>query len=472
MGEDIQTRTFSPEDAAIFDTRLLEETKLCRIWLEDNRFCKTGDIGGFELEAWLIDQNNNPAPQNASFLNAMQNPLVVPELSTFNVEFNTDPVALKGDAFSRMQSQLQEVWGKAQGIAHTLNTKLMMIGILPTLKDDELTLEHISPSNRFFALNTQILKERHDTPITLDIKGKDHLTATHNDVMLEAAATSFQVHLQVPADMGARFYNASKIASAFTVAAGANSPYLLGCDLWDETRIPLFEQAISVGEFDYAERVTFGIRYLDESLLEVFDANRQRYPVLLPLLYDDGPQYLRHLRLHNGTIWRWNRALIGFDAAQEPHLRIEHRVIPAGPTVIDNIANAALYYGLAYAFSYADLAPESQLPYRACRDNFYAAAEFGLKADIMWMDGESTSLKKILLDELLPLAAEALNRLGLSENDISTYLGIIEKRVRSGQNGATWQRHYMAQHKATFSDLCVAYYQRQEDGKPVHEWSF
>jgi hypothetical protein len=55
------------------------------------------------------------------------------------------------------------------------------------------------------------------------------------------------------------------------------------------------------------------VRYARESILECFEANRTRYPVLLPAVMDEPPESLAHLRLHNGTIWRWNRPLIGFD---------------------------------------------------------------------------------------------------------------------------------------------------------------
>lgn len=471
MGQEIKTTRFDQQDFAEFAQRLRLETDLLRLWFTQRRFSEECCIGGFELEACLVDAEGLPAPINARFLEALRNPLVVPELAAFNVELNTEPRKLVGPVLSRMHDDLQSIWDEGNATAARLGAELVMIGILPTLPQSALCLANMSAMKRYTALNEQIFRLRRGNPVQLQIAGSDKLRKEHHDVMLESAATSFQIHLQVSQEKGPRLYNASKVVAAPMVAACANSPYLFGCDLWDETRIPLFEQAVCVGGSDYRRRVTFGVGYAQSSLMECFDSNRDRYPLLLPMISDDPREKLSHLRLHNGTIWRWNRPLIGFDADGTPHLRVEHRVIPAGPSVPDSIANLALYFGLAYAFAHRNPPAESRIPFEVARDNFYAAARQGLRAEIVWLDGNPVSVRELLLTELLPLARQGLSRLDLDLTDMNTFLAIIEARVRTGQNGTNWQRAYVAKHGPDMQALCSAYRERQASATPVHEWT-
>jgi gamma-glutamyl:cysteine ligase YbdK (ATP-grasp superfamily) len=304
----------------------------------------------------------------------------------------------------------------------------------------------------------------------LSINGRERLYLEHADVMLESAATSFQIHLKVSPGEAVRVYNASKILSAPIVAACANSPYLFGCDLWDETRIPLFEQAVDVGATAFTKRVTFGIRYARKSISECFRANLERFPVLLPQLMDEPPERMAHLRLHNGTIWRWNRPLIGFDADDRPHLRIEHRVVPSGPTVADCIANAALYFGAVRALADEATPPERDIGLEQARANFYAAARESLDAEIQWLGGRQGLVQELLITELLPLARRGLLSLGIDRSEIDTWLGIVESRVRARRTGATWQRAFVQRCGCDMQALTEAYLTRQESGAPVHEW--
>ena len=469
MGEEISNSHFQSSDFDAFEARLAQETQLLEDWFQDKKFQDCGAVGGFELEAWLIDKACQPAGINEAFLKRVDNPLVVPELSTFNVEMNTPPAALQGSALSDMATALNSIWTFSNEKAGEMSIQLMMIGVLPTIAEPKLTLDNISPLNRFYAINEQILKARRDKPFTLDIQGHDHLQLEHGDVVLEAAATSFQVHLQVPPSQSAAFYNASLVASAPSVAAAANSPFVFNHDLWAESRIPVFEQAVAVGRPGYAERVTFGTRYLDNSVLEIFQANQKRYPILLPLSFDDSPAHMRHVRLHNGTIWRWNRALIGFDDEGAPHLRLEHRVIPAGPTVEDCIANSAFYYGLVHGLA-KDPGLTQKIPFAVAKDNFYRAAKLGLDASVDWTQGKRMALREIILDELVPLANQELLALDLEESDVEHYLSIIHERVASGQNGAKWQRRFVKKHKADMAALCAAYVENQNSNRPVHTW--
>jgi gamma-glutamyl:cysteine ligase YbdK (ATP-grasp superfamily) len=469
MGREIEDSHFRPEDFAEFQRRLREETALLEDWLEGGAFSEARPMGGFELEAWLVDERGHPAGINEAYLARLDDPLVVPELATFNVELNGEPQPLEGDALTRLYRDLRDLWGRCDRTAGAMGARLAMIGILPTARPADFTLANMSPLQRYAALNEQVLRLRRGRPIEVDIQGEDRLRLAHRDVMLEAAATSFQIHLKVPAPAAGRYYNASKILSGPMVALSANAPFLFGRDLWAETRIPLFEQSVAVAGSDLTQRVSFGVGYV-HSVVECFLANRDRYPLLLPHLMDERPETLSHLRLHNGTIWRWNRPLIGFDDDGSPHLRIEHRVVPSGPTVADGIANAAFYFGAVHALARREPAPERELPFETARRNFYNGARYGLAARADWLGGGGLAMDRLCLDELLPLARDGLAELGIAEAEARHWLGLVEARVRRGVNGATWQRRWVARHGPDMEDLVGAYLERQSSGLPVHRW--
>jgi gamma-glutamyl:cysteine ligase YbdK (ATP-grasp superfamily) len=470
MGQEISSRRFSDEDFAEFRRRLEAETQLLAQWFEQGVFRPRGNQAGMELEACLLQQSGDPAPDNQRFMQGLEEPLVVPELATFNLELNSRVRALQGNVFARMALELTALWARCNRRAAELDLRMGMIGILPTLAQSSLSLGCMSPLNRYRALNEQIFRLRNGQPVRLKIDGRESLNLAHEDVMLESAATSFQIHLQVDASQAAVLYNLSKMVSAPMVAVSANSPYLFGCDLWDETRIPLFEQSISVGASDLTKRVSFGIRYVYESIMENFTANLLRYPVLLPLLMDEPQERLAHLRLHNGTIWRWNRPLIGFDRDGTPHLRIEHRVVPAGPSIVDCVANAAFYFGLVIGLLEREERPTDRLKFSSARNNFYAAARSGLAAELAWFNVERVSVDRLIRERLLPVARAGLGRLQVDADEIDHWLGIIRERVESRQTGAAWQRAWVARHGPDFHGLMQTYLQHQESGKAVHEW--
>ncbi len=479
MGEEIGSDHFRQKDFQRFLSSLSRETSLLGDWFDQGVFSDTGKVGGFELEAWLVDANGQPSAINESYLSLTEASglPVVPELSRFNVEINSEPRALQGKVLSQMHAELKNTWQQCCGLAQQLDASLMMTGILPTIKESELILANMSNVKRFRALNEQVLRLRNGRPLEIDIQGSESLQMSHGDVMFESAATSFQLHFQVEISQSARYYNAAHILSAPMVAISANSPYLFGRDLWDETRIPLFEQAVAMADVygrdgAQAGRVTFGAGYIESSVYECFLRNLGCYPILLPSLTDAPVEQLSHLRLHNGTIWRWNRPLIGFDESGKPHLRIEHRVVPAGPTVIDSIANAALFYGALEAMASADVAPETRLGFEQARENFYAAAKHGLNAEVVWLDGKKVPILSLLQQQVLPLARQGLEKLGIDRDDMDLYLGVIEGRIKKQTNGAVWQRAYVARHGADMVQLTQAYHERQQQGQPVHEWSW
>jgi len=474
MGEEIRTSSFKNADFDRFKNSLKKETELLESWFKDKKFSSSSERAGFELESWLVDEQLYPAPINDSFLKKLNSPLASPELANFNVELNSTPCDLSGDALTRMQNELDENWERCKKTAKELHADIVMIGILPTLDNDVLNLANMSKMKRYRALNREVLHQRKGKPLVFDINGVEHLRVTHRDVMMEAAATSFQIHLQVNLDNAVRLFNASIAITGPLLALSVNSPYLFGKDLWDETRIPVFEQAVAVGGFDGAafgpiKRVTFGDTYIRESLFECFKENLEHYPVLLPVELDSN-ELLPHLRLHNGTIWRWNRPLIGFDESGEPHLRIEQRVVPAGPTTQDAIANAAFYYGAVTALAALDVPIEKLIPHSSTRDNFYAAARFGLRSSQRWINDKDINAADLILEQLLPLAHQGLTSLGISMDDSDKYLGIIQNRVKSGQTGAAWQRAFIKKQGNNMTELTKAYMKNQNSGEPVHRW--
>lgn len=474
MGQEIDAARFCKRDFEAFHARLYDETQLLRQWFEQGRFANDNTACGFELEVWLVDQDGWPAPINAQFIETMASPLVTPELASFNLEFNYTPQTLTGAALETLHGEMQQLWDAGNRTATALNSQLVMIGILPTVRNEDLTMTHISGMKRYQALNEQVLRLREGRPLELNIYGQEKLHSTHTDVMMESATTSFQIHMQVPLDRAARIYNASLVVSAPMVAVSANSPFMFGKSLWAETRIPVFEQSVELGGYEAGahgpmRRVTFGSGYVRESLYEVFAENLDHYPILLPMLLEDDPAHFAHVRLHNGTLWRWNRPLIGVENGQ-PHLRIEHRVVPAGPSIIDAMANAAFYYGLAQFLGTRPTAPESQLPFELARDNFYRAAQHGLEAQITWLDGRKLKMQHLILDKLLPMAQRGLEQLGINQSAMDLYLGVIETRTKHNCNGAAWQRAFVAKYGPDMQALVRAYLEHQNSGEPVHDW--
>ncbi|WP_462321534.1 glutamate--cysteine ligase [Halochromatium sp.] len=481
MGQNIQDHRFTDADFLEFEARVRAETALLEQWFAEDAFSSafssSGREAGFELEAWLIDRRHQaPAPVIDAFLERLQDPLIVPELARFNLELNSTPVALSGRPFSRLHDELEQTLAHCQAAATKLNTQVGTIGILPTVRPDHLVPAQMTPRPRYRALNEQILRLRDGEPIRLEIEGERPVYIEQPDVMLESAATSFQIHLKISAAESARVFNASKLLAALSVAIGANSPYLFGRELWCETRIPLFEQAVSVGDSPLRERVGFGIRYAEQSVMECFRSNSARYPVLLPHLMDEPIEQLAHLRLHNGTIWRWNRPLIGFDVdpsgQQQPHLRMEHRVVAAGPSSIDNIANAAFYCGAVQALATERSPPEQGLAFNQARINFYLAARYGLNAEIPWYGGRARMpIHQLIRHQMLPKARRGLRALGIDHDEIDEWLGVIEARARTRRTGAAWQRAWVAKHGLDVAALTEAYLAHQATGKPAHEWT-
>lgn len=475
MGQEILESQFSEKDHATFRNRLREETSWLKQWFQQNKF-HTSDAFtvGLELEAWLIDDNHLPAPENEAFLLAANDPEIVEELSRFNFEINAPPHQLQRNTLTGIRDDLEARWRFSREVAGSLNLTPLAIGILPTIRDEMLQPDWMSRSNRYRALNDEMFKRREGRQSHIHIEGQDTLDYHCDHIMLEAACTSLQAHLKINPNDGARAYNAGLIAAGPLVAATANAPFLYGKSLWQETRIPAFEQATQLDGFRGRDgrnvgRVTLGTNYLRDSMLELFIENLS-FDTLLPAVFEDREK-LPHLRLQNGTIWRWVRPILGFGPEQQPHLRIEHRVMSAGPSIADTVANLALCFGLMIALARAETPPESETSFEAMRKNFYACARHGLRAEVTWA-GKSVSVQVLLLEHLVPLARRALEEEGLTQvelNEVFDYTLI--PRLRSGLTGAEWQRSYVDCNGWNLQALTERYSEMQAGGDPVHLWS-
>jgi CBS domain-containing protein/gamma-glutamylcysteine synthetase len=394
-----------------------------------------------------------------------------------------------GDCLRRLEQELDEVVAKARELANECGAHVLLVGILPTLRKSDLGLDNMCPNPRYFALNRAMSKLRGGDFHVL-IKGLDELETTHDNVMLESCNTSFQVHFQVAPREFARLYNVAQAVTAPVLAAAVNSPVLLGRRLWAETRVALFQRSVDARSSAHQARglrprVSFGDTWVRESVLDIFREDialfrvvlgQQEYQSSRSELDAGRVPKLQALRLHNGTVYRWNRACYGW-AESGAHLRIENRVLPAGPTILDEVANAAFYFGLMSGVTseYEDIA--KVMEFDDAKNNFFAAARHGLGAQFRWVGGETYTASGLILERLLPLARAGLRRSQIDEDDISRYLDIIEARVRSQQTGATWALRSLAQMAPHSSldqrhrQITKAMLEHQLGGQePVHTW--
>ena len=467
MGEEISKVHFEQRDFAEFQQRLATDLAQLREWERADLFHAGELTAGLELEAWLLEPDGQPAPDNGQFLESLARESVVPELAKFNFELNVEPQKVSGLGLLRMQQELISTWQVCGELASHLNRRITCIGILPTVTQEMLCAQNMTPRSRFAALNRQVFRLRHGQPLELAIDGIEQLRAKHNDVMLEAAATSLQVHLKIPLDRASRYFNAFVVASAATVAVASNAALLFGKRLWHDTRVAVFEQAVDTG--DALRRVSFGNAYADADFLKLFEEKVNSYPALLPVALTDAPETVPHLRLHNGTVWAWNRPLIGFETDGSPHVRIEHRVMSAGPTAADMFANVAFAIGLAHSLASQPQPPEDAIPFALARENFYAAARYGLVAEVQWHNG-LTTIGQLLQNEWLPRAIEGLTDMQVDRSLIDTVEQVLKQRVASGRTGSVWQLEAADRHAGDMSAVLADYLTCQATKKPVHEW--
>ena len=472
-----------------FMSALLDDIRAVERMIETNMF-ETGIRRiGAEQEMFLIDDTWGPARGVLKVLEQLKHDKhYTTELGQFQLEANADPQVLEGDGIARLHAQIDELVDRARQAAGELGMGVVLMGILPTMRKADLGLDAMVPSARYLQLN-KIITAIRGGKFDFSIKGLDELIVDHDSVMLEACNSSFQVHLQVTPEEFPRFYNLAQLLAGPIMSVSSNSPIVFGKRLWAETRIALFRQAVddrNRGNHlrETEARVNFGTRWVRKSVVEIFKEDVARFRALVGTDLDEDPMailargeipQLKALRLHNGTIYRWNRACFGITEGKA-HLRIENRVMPAGPSTLDQVANAAFWVGMMVEMGARGDDITRRIDFDQAGANFYTAAREGIGAHFEWLDGEDITARALVLERLLPLAEAGLRRQKIAEADIHKYLGVVEERVRTARTGARWQLSSWnslrdrASPAERANALVAATVARQLTGRPVAKW--
>ncbi|MDH3762951.1 MAG: hypothetical protein OEU50_18390, partial [Gammaproteobacteria bacterium] len=466
---------------------LLDDIRALEVMIEEGLIESDIRRVGVEQEMYIVNSQDFPAPISDRVLKNIDDPRFSTELARFNLEANLDPSPLGGDFLRNMESGLRQVLLQADHAANAVGACIVLTGILPTLQQEHVTLANLTPEVRYQCLNDTCMAARGER-FTLMIDGVDHFESSHDCAVVEGASTSFQFHLQVAPDDAAALYNLAQLITAPLLAAAANSPVLFGRRVWHETRVALFERTFEYRSTpqlarDFPTRVGFGEAWAGHSVVEIFRENAMRHHVIMvrdpvedpfQAMAEGRVPELSALTLHNGTVWRWNRPCYGITDGK-PHLRIENRALPAGPTIVDQVANVALFYGLMQGLAPGAGDIPQRIAFEDARLNLFAAAQHGLAARFTWPGGQRLGAAELLLHDLLPTAADGLAQLQVPAADIEHYLGIVEERVGSGRTGARWLLDSLAnapedKRAAVCKRAVEIVHQRQDRSLPVHRW--
>lgn len=500
MGTDVTSQQFTGADRVRFRQRVSRGTEAIARMLADGLFTDHGRPPepplGMEVELNLIDDAMNPAMANAAVLDAIADPDYQTELGQFNIEINVSPRPFFADDTISLEQALRTSLNRAEQRAARTANHLVMVGMLPTLRTEHFAHQWISANPRYDLLNQQIFAARGED-LELDITGiplgegatSERLHTSTDSILAEAACTSLQLHLRVAPEDFAAHWNAAQAIAGIQVALAGNSPFLAGHALWHESRIPVFEQATDTRPLELKNqgvrpRVWFGERWIN-TIFDLFEENTRYFPALLPVSSDVDPleqldngeiPTLDELKLHNGTVYRWNRPV--YDVVDgHAHLRVENRVLPAGPTVVDILANAAFYYGVVRGLVEADRPLWSQMSFNAAAENLQSGARSGLESQIYWPNVGWVRPDELTLRRLLPIADDGLRSFGVSGKARSRYLSVIEGRCINRQTGSVWQRAAVAAREAAgesrenaLRGMLRDYVVAMHEGEPVHTW--
>ena len=489
MGRDIQPIKISGEDRRKYRDKVRRSLDVFARMLRQRLFEDNPSMVGQEIELNLVDAAGRPSMRNADVLKAIADPAWATEVGQFNLEINVPPRKLVGDMFDGLEAEVRADLNAADAKARTAGSRLVMIGILPTLAEQDVDESAMSANERYRVLNEQIFAARgEDMRIAID--GTEQLLTHADSITPEAACTSVQLHVQVSPEAFASYWNAAQAIAGVQVALAANSPFLFGRQLWHETRITLFEQATDTRPDELKRqgvrpRVWFGERWIT-SVFDLFEENIQFFPALLPICEQEDPlvvldgghcPQLGEMSLHNGTIYRWNRPVYAV-AGGVPHLRVENRVLPAGASVADVMANAAFYYGLVRVLAESERPVWTQLSFTTAAENLHEAARNGMGARLYWPDLGEAQVAELVLRRLLPMAYEGLRRWGMATAHAERLLGIIEQRCLSGRTGADWQIATVARlteqgvsRPEALRQMTQLYIEHMHANEPVHTWT-
>ncbi|MFK7741222.1 MAG: glutamate-cysteine ligase family protein [Planctomycetota bacterium] len=488
MGRQDLPSEFSQEELRAFVKAILADVHAVERMLDEDRFESGIRRIGAEQEMFLLDRAGRAWNGADQMMKALDDPQFTYELAQFNLEANLKPQVFGGRCLSAMENELHGLLGKARQTAQDLGGGIVLCGILPTLRRSDLGIDSMVQNPRYLALNNAMAQLR-GGEFQFRIKGVDEFDMTHDNVMLESCNASFQVHFQVGPSEFAKLYNTAQAICAPVLAASTNSPVLLGQKLWRETRVALFQQSVDSRSAAHQlrgrrPRVDFGDGWVRNSVLEIFREDIARFRVMLASDLDEDPDavlnrggvpLLTALRLHNGTVYRWNRPCYGISDGKA-HLRIEARAFPSGPSPVDEMATAAFYFGLMAAVSHEFEDVSRVMSFDDAKGNFVAAARLGLQANLTWFHGREYTAQNLIGDVLLPMAREGLENAKLDGEDIDRYLGIIAERCQRGRTGARWLLDSMAamSDKGTKEQQMTALVRgmqtRQEAPDPVHTW--
>jgi gamma-glutamyl:cysteine ligase YbdK (ATP-grasp superfamily) len=487
VGRDVEHMVFSREDRRRFRDKMRRCLDALAEMLRESQFDFERPMTGMEIELNLVDDDGEPANVNQQVLELVADPDFQTEMGQFNIEINVAPREIGGHGLVEFEEAVRSSLNAADERARAGGARMVMIGILPTLMPRHVSIEAMSANPRYALLNDQIFAARGED-MALSIHGVEQLHTYTDSITPESACTSFQLHLQVSPAEFAQYWNAAQAIVGVQLALAANSPFLFGTELWRETRIPLFEQVTDTRPEELKEqgvrpRVWFGERWIT-SVFDLFEENARYFPALLPICEDTDPieqlgrgemPLLDELSLHNGTIYRWNRPIYAV-VDGKPHLRVENRVLPAGPTVVDAMANAAFYYGLVRALVDQERPLWSQMSFSAAEENFHSGARYGIDAMLYWPGLGSVPAAELVLRRLLPMAREGLDSCGVDPGVRDRLLGIIEGRCVSGTNGATWQVSTLHELEgetdriAALHRMLQRYVENMHSNEPVHTW--
>ena len=488
MGQDVRARVYTRADHTRYRLAVRRCLDALERMLDAGSFVEDEWRTGLEIELNLVDGALGPAMNNAAVLEHIGDMRFQTELGRFNIELNVEPRRIDGQSLFQLESALRESLNQALDRARDVGSDIVMIGILPTLPRPSPGRSWFSDNDRYRMLDQAVLAARRED-IMLDIPGAERLEMSTDSIAVEAACTSVQLHLQVRPGSFARYWNAAQVLAGPQLALGANSPYLFGHRLMAETRTELFLQATDTRSPELRNQgvrplVPFGDRWIN-SIFDLFEENVRYYPALLPEVGDEDPlavldaggtPTLAEMRLHNGTIYRWNRPI--YDVADgRPHLRVENRVLPSGPTVVDVVANAAFFYGVAVEMVVDERPVWSRMSFEAARENFAAGARDGVDAKLYWPGVGQVDWDELVLRALLPLAQRGLERLGVATEAVDRYLEIIESRAKLRANGASWQVAATESFEArglgrqeALTEMLRMYMQHMNANEPVHTW--
>jgi gamma-glutamyl:cysteine ligase YbdK (ATP-grasp superfamily) len=488
VGRDIQAIEISGEDRRIYGDKLRRSLDALAWMLRERRFEVSPSRVGLEIELDLVGGQMAPSMCNAQVLAAITDPAWGTELGQFNLEVNVPPRQLSGNALAELEQQVRASLNAADQKAQGTGSRMVMIGILPTLGEQHMSESTLSANARYRVLNEQIFAARGED-MRIQIEGAEQLLTYADSITPEAACTSVQLHVQVSPDDFASYWNAAQAIAGVQVALAANSPFLFGRQLWHETRITLFQQATDARSEELKRqgvrpRVWFGERWIT-SVLDLFKENVEFFPALLPICDDEEPlaalergviPQLGEMSLHNGTIYRWNRPVYAV-ANGRPHLRVENRVLPAGPSVADILANAAFYYGLVRALAEEQNPVWTEMSFAAAAGNLREAARYGMDGRLLWPGLGAMPAAELVVRHLLPLAREGLRRWDVNSGSADRLLDIIEQRCRTGQTGAAWQIDTVAaltrngaDRQQALSLMTERYIEHMHANEPVHTW--